>query len=101
MREDNRTIALERIERLLQLAEEVWSADRTLSKRYVELAWKLKLKYRVKLPSHLREKFCRKCRTLLKPGVSCRVRVRSGRVVKVCLTCGHAVRIPLGGRKGR
>lgn len=101
MRENHKALALERIERLVQLAEEVWPEDRSLSRRYLELAWRLKLRYRVRLPPHLRGKFCRKCRSLLRPGSSCRVRVRSGRVVRVCLECGHLTRVPLRRGKGR
>lgn len=101
MREDPKGLALERIERLVQLAEELWPEEKELSRRYLELAWRLKLRHRVRLPPHLRGRFCRKCRSPLKPGVSCRVRVRAGRVVRVCLECGHLTRLPLRGAKGR
>ncbi|MEM2865814.1 MAG: hypothetical protein QXM46_05175 [Candidatus Hadarchaeales archaeon] len=100
MKEDQKTLALERIERLVQLAEEAWPQEKGLARRYLELAWRLKLRHRVRLPTHLRGRFCRKCRSPLKPGVSCRVRVRAGRVVRVCLECGHLTRLPLRGEKG-
>jgi len=99
MKEDRKTIALERISRLVELAEEVWPQDPLLSKRYLELAWRIKLRHRVKLPEVLKDRFCRKCRTLLKPGSTSRVRVRSGRVVRTCLECGHVKRIPLRSRR--
>jgi RNase P subunit RPR2 len=54
VRENQRALALERMERLVRLAEEAWPRDRPLSKRYLELAWRLKLRYRVRLPPHLR-----------------------------------------------
>ncbi len=87
-------IAAERMERLLGLAEETFKQRPKLADRYVRLAWKLKTRYNLKLPSHLKRKFCRKCFSFWKPGASCRVRVQSGRVVVTCLQCGRVTRLP-------
>ncbi len=80
-----RKIARERVEYLLNLAR------KTGRKRYVELAWRIKLRYRVKLPRELKYSFCRKCRSL-----SIKVRVRRGRISYICSSCGHVRRIPIG-----
>lgn len=87
-------IAAERVERLFELAETEFKQHPELSDRYVRLAWKLKTRYNVKLPSHLKRKFCRKCLSFWMPGVSCRVRLQSGRIVVTCLRCGRVERLP-------
>ncbi len=79
-----RKIARERVEYLLDLAR------KTGKKRYVELAWKIKLRYRVKLPRDLKYSFCRKCRSM-----NLVVRVRRGRISYICPSCGYIRRIPI------
>ncbi len=87
-------IAAERIDRLFELADDVFNERPILSHRYVRAAWKLKTKYNMRFPKELRLKFCRKCLSFLKPGISCRVRVQSGHVVTTCLHCGRITRLP-------
>ncbi|MEW6593018.1 MAG: ribonuclease P [Candidatus Hadarchaeota archaeon] len=94
-REANKKIAMERVERLFQMAENEFKMRPELSDRYVKLAWNIKTKYNLRLPAHLKRKFCRKCLAFWKPGASCRVRVRAGRVVITCLKCGRVVRLPV------
>ncbi|MEW6221891.1 MAG: ribonuclease P [Candidatus Hadarchaeota archaeon] len=93
VRETNKKIAMERVERLFELAEGEFKMRPELSDRYVRLAWNIKTRYNLRLPAHLKRKFCRKCFSFWRPGVSCRVRVRSGRVVITCLKCGRIVRL--------
>jgi ribonuclease P protein subunit RPR2 len=92
--DDYKPLAAERIQRLFELADEMSGKNRELADRYVQLAWRIKTRYNVKLPSHLKRKFCRKCLSFWKPGASCRVRVQSGRVIVTCLRCGHVTRLP-------
>ena len=90
-------IAKERVQRLLDLASSVFEENPTLAHRYVELAWKIKTKYNLDLPKRLKRKFCRKCRSLLVPGETCRVRLRSEgspRLTVTCLRCGFERRFP-------
>jgi len=55
-------IALERIYRLFELAEEV--ENEKYSKKYLQLAKKLGEKMRVSIPKELKKKFCRKCHSM-------------------------------------
>ncbi|MCS7132014.1 MAG: ribonuclease P [Hadesarchaea archaeon] len=101
-RADDRVIAAERIERLFELAERVFDGRPALADRYVQLAWRLATRYNLRMPAYLKRKFCRKCLSFLRPGVSCRVRTRSRpspSVVITCLRCGHHMRVPYR-RKG-
>jgi ribonuclease P protein subunit RPR2 len=95
-RAEHKTIAAERIERLFELADRVPTNKLELAHRYIQLAWRLATRYNIRLPPRLKGKFCRKCLTFLKPGVSCRVRTRPKppRVVITCLRCGGQMRLP-------
>ncbi len=92
-----RRIALERVERLLNLARAVYHEDPDRARRYVELARRIAMKARVKLPKHLKRSFCKRCNTPLIPGVTARVRLRQNRMPHVsitCLECGYIYRYP-------
>lgn len=92
--DDFRAIAAERVERLLELAEASFQDHPDFSDRYVQLAWRLKTRYNLKLPPRLKGKFCRKCLSFWSPGVSCRVRIRQSSVTITCLRCGRVIRLP-------
>lgn len=92
-------IALQRIERLFSLAEEVYDEKPALAQRYVELARRIAMRARLSLPREFRRRVCRRCGAFLVPGSSSRVRVRQRREPHVsitCLRCGRIYRIPLG-----
>jgi ribonuclease P protein subunit RPR2 len=56
-------IALERIYRLFELAEKSAAKHPERSKRYAELAWKISLRNKAKIPAEFKSKFCRKCKS--------------------------------------
>jgi len=90
-------IARERIDLLLTQAKAVFRTDRSLAKRYVELARKIGMKAGVRLTKEQKTSICKGCGGLLVPGVNCRVRTRSeyGTTVLItCLDCGAKKRYP-------
>jgi len=89
-------IAKERIKILFDLAEKEFEEYPERSRRYIELARKIGLRYNIRLPKELKRKFCKNCNSLLIPGKSCSVRLVSRmRVVKVrCLNCGKEFNYP-------
>jgi ribonuclease P protein subunit RPR2 len=90
-------IARERIEILLRLARKVMVEDPDLARRYVKLAWRIGMKCNVRMRREEKLYLCRKCYTLLIPGVNCRVRVRAEagtKTVITCLECGSKRRYP-------
>ena len=80
-------IANNRIDQLFSQADEVFGEDSELSDRYVDLARKLAMKFKVKLKSEYKRKFCKHCYRYLRPGVNARVRTQNGKVVYSCLSC--------------
>jgi ribonuclease P protein subunit RPR2 len=87
-------IAKERINELFKQAEEAFDKDEKLADRYVELARKISMKYKVRIPSALKKRFCKHCYCYLVPGKNCRVRTHEGKVVYYCLKCKKYMRFP-------
>lgn len=93
-------IALQRIRILFRLARETIREDQELAQRYVEIARKIAMRTKVRLPREYRRQVCRHCKSFILPDVNCRVRIQSRRephVVVTCLNCGKHTRIPLKG----
>jgi ribonuclease P protein subunit RPR2 len=93
-----RELARERIEKLFALASECFGKKPQLANRYVDLARSIGMKCRVRIPPHLKMRFCKQCGSFLVAGVNSRVRIRpdgKGRVVITCLKCGMIKRYPM------
>ena len=89
-----REIAKERILILFNLASKMFHEDKTLSNRYVEIARKIKMKYKVSFSKELKKKICKNCHSFLVPGINCRVRLTNQKVVYFCKECNHFMRYP-------
>jgi ribonuclease P protein subunit RPR2 len=92
------SVARERVERLFELADEVHEEDPERAARYVERAREIAKSERVRLPSHLKRRYCDSCGAYLVPGKNARVRLRSdrGHVSVRCLECGATERYGYG-----
>jgi len=94
-----RTLALERMERLLAQARAEAVAGRLdLADRYAGIASTVAEKYQTGVPRHLKPSLCRACTAYLLPGVTSRTRTAAGRVATTCLRCGNVARRPLKAR---
>lgn len=80
-------IARERIEVLFEQARLAFAEFPDLSNRYVELARRIAMRQRIRIPRELRRHYCHHCYTYLVPGSNMRVRVHRGNVVVTCRTC--------------
>ncbi len=89
-------IAKERIEILFSQAEKEFKKKPERSRRYVELAQKIGLRYNVRLSKDQKRKFCKKCDTILKPGITSQVRLdKTTKTINVqCLNCKKVYRYP-------
>lgn len=97
-RRENRGIALERIHILFKQAIEIFEREPELAQRYVELARKIGMRYKVRLPVEYRWMVCKHCKSFLLPGKTSRTRIQQRRephVVITCLSCGGYNRILL------
>lgn len=92
-------IARERIEILLSLAEKELRKHPARSRRYVELARKIGMRYNARLTKQQKRSFCKGCDTLLKPGVTSKQRTEKGVIIIKCQNCNKIYRYPF--KKGK
>jgi len=83
----NRKAALERVKILFKEAGQIFKEDPKLADRYVYLARKIAMKFKVRIPRELKRKFCKHCYKYIVPNVNCRVRLHNGHLVYYCLEC--------------
>ncbi|MBS7616228.1 ribonuclease P [Candidatus Bathyarchaeota archaeon] len=98
MDSDTKRLALSRIQTLFNLARETYLENPVLAQRYVDIARRVAMAARVRLPKEYRRQVCRYCKSFILPGVNCRVRIKQKRephVVVTCFNCGKHMRIPL------
>jgi len=88
-------IAQERISFLFQLAKEEFKHDSNISDRYVKLARRIAMKYKLRLEPQLKKKICKNCHKYLVPSVNCRVRLHKHRLIYYCWSCKHYMRHPI------
>ena len=89
-------IAIRRINTLFKEARNMFKDEPELSNRYVQLARKISMKYKVKIPSILKRRFCKHCYKYLVPGKNLRVRTHKSHIVYNCLNCKHIMRFGYG-----
>jgi len=85
-------IAEERIQILFDLAEKEFKKYPERSSRYVELARKIGLRYNIRLPKETKRKFCKNCNTLLKPGLTSKIRFQNKTLTIKCVVCNKIYR---------
>ena len=89
-----KTRILKEIIRIMELAFS--TNDLNLADRYVEIARRISMKARVRIPPYLKLFICRGCKRILIPGKTARFRIKQkgGRkmIVISCLRCGHIYR---------
>ena len=97
-RRRNRLLASERMTILLTLSKEALRTNPKRAQHYFQLARKLGMRYKIRLPPQFRGLICRSCKRLIVPGINARVRLQQRRephIVITCLECGGQRRIPL------
>jgi len=101
---ETRQIAMQRIRTLFRLAKEAVREEPALAQRYAQIARKIAMRAKLRLPVEYRRLICRHCKSFIYPSVNCRVRVQQRRephVVLTCLICGGHMRTPLRSREAK
>ncbi len=91
--------AKEHMESLFLRAIAVMKDDKSLAQRYVTLARKVAMKFRLQAPSEYKRLYCKHCYKIMIPGETSRVRVHESRVIYHCLNCKKFWRKPLKGKE--
>ncbi len=90
----HRDIAIERIHELFEQAELTFKKSPEFSNRYIQIARKIAMKYKIKIPKELKRRFCKHCYTYLVPSVNCTIRLTNQKVVYTCKNCKKHMRFP-------
>ncbi len=85
----------EKIKNLFNLANKSFSKNKSLANRYVTLARKAAMKYRIRLPSKLKRQYCHHCYKYQMPGKNCTVRTTGKTITYTCKECKHHTRLKL------
>ena len=104
MNADVRHIARQRVQTLFSLAFQIFEHDPALAQQYVDTARKISMAAKIRLPRRYRRQVCRHCKSLILPGINCRVRIRQLRephIVTTCLNCGKHTRMLLSKKEER
>ena len=96
-----REIAQNSINELFSEADKIFQDEPGLANRYVEIARKISMKFKVKLSSVQTKKFCKTCHNFLVPGKNCRVRLTNQKLVYYCFSCKNHMRFPYSKKKNK
>lgn len=94
-KEKEKKIALEHIDDLFYQAEKAFHTNPDLSRSYVQLARRIQMKFRLRMPKQHKRKFCKHCYTYLVPSVNSRVRLNNSKLTIYCHECKKFSRITL------
>jgi len=83
-------IAKERIGILIDHAVNASKDNPKMARRYYRLAKKIGMRYNVRMPKHLKRRFCKYCFSYLESGW----RFKKGRMYITCSVCGKIIRYP-------
>ncbi|MBI4019013.1 MAG: ribonuclease P [Candidatus Aenigmarchaeota archaeon] len=80
-------IAKERMEILIDEAAKRAASDPALAKRYIRLLKRIGMRYNVRIPPLVKNRFCKYCSSYLNIGKNSFVRVKKGVAVVTCNEC--------------
>ncbi len=92
---EQKKIAKDQINHFFSLASREFPLRKGLANRYVTLARKIAMKYKVRMPKEHKRRYCKHCYKYLKPAVNSRTRIQHNKVIITCFECTKITRIPL------
>ncbi|MCE8423760.1 MAG: ribonuclease P [Candidatus Methanoperedens sp.] len=90
----SKDMAYERIIRLFELAHIEFNDHPKRSDRYVQLARRIGMRYRVRMPQEFKRQICKHCHTYLVQGATARTRLQGTHISTNCTSCGKQMRLP-------
>jgi len=98
MMNPEKKIALERMQKLFELARQTMKKDEELAKEYVKQIKKINQKTKTSIPPEIRRFLCKKCDSPMIPGFNSTTRTKNGRTITTC-KCGQIKRNPYNKEK--
>jgi len=90
----SKDMAYQRMIRLFELAHTEFEKNPDHSNRYVQLARKIGMRYRVRMPTEFKRQICKHCHAYLVQGVTARTRLQGTHIATTCNSCGKQMRLP-------
>jgi len=90
----SKDMAFQRMIRLFELARIEFEKNPARSNRYVQLARKIGMRYRVRMPQEFKRQICKHCHAYLVQGVTARTRLQGTHIATTCTSCGKQMRFP-------
>lgn len=94
MKKISKREALDKVVHLFDDAEAVAGANLALATNCIKKARRIAMKSRIRIPQHLKRRFCKNCGVYFIPAKTYRVRMKNKKVIYSCLKCKHLMRIP-------
>ena len=87
MKNTKKEIATQRILILFENAVSNASKNPRLAERQAQIARKISMRFKIKMPWQIRTSFCKKCKKFIVPNISSRVRLGQGNSKSISITC--------------
>ena len=94
MKNSKKEIAIKRMEILFNNALSNAKNNPGLAQRQAEIAKKISLKFKIKMPLEISLSFCKKCKKFIAPGIASKIRLGSKpKSIRItCSYCNHTYR---------
>jgi len=94
MKNSKKQIALKRMEILFNNAILNAKNNPSLAQKQAEIAKKISMKFKIKMPFEISSSFCKKCKKFIPPGIASKIRLGSKpKSIRItCSYCNHTYR---------
>jgi ribonuclease P protein subunit RPR2 len=94
MKTSKKQIAIKRMEILFNNALSNAKNNPGLAQKQAEIAKKISLKFKIKMPFEIGSSFCKKCKKFIPPGIASKIRLGSKpKSIRItCSYCNHTYR---------
>ena len=87
MKNSKKQIATQRMQILFHNALSNAKNNLELAERQAEIAKKISMKFKIKMPFEISSSFCKKCKKFIAPGINSRTRLGKGKIKSIRITC--------------
>ena len=95
MKNSKKQIAIKRMEILFNNALANAKNNPVLAQKQAEIAKKISMKFKIKMPFEISSSFCKKCKKFIAPGIGSKIRLGSKPKCRriTCSYCNHTYRM--------
>ncbi len=90
---EQQELAERAVDKYFKAAERFFKEDKETANDCAREARRVAMKFKVRIPSKYKRRFCKKCLSYLVPGVNCRVRLHKKNVITYCFKCKNVMKV--------